>query len=360
MPTRPYLFGASPTSELTPRQHTILSLIVHEFAQSAEPVGSRTLVETYGLDISPATVRNEMKVLEELGYLTHPHTSAGRVPTHKGYRYFVQHLEQEARLPAALERTIRHQFYQIQQELDQWVQLSASVLAQTVQNAAITTVPRPSDTIFKHIELISLQPHTMLMVLVFQGGTMRQQLIALEDPWTQAELSRLSDRLNQVLTGLDAARIRLLEPDLDPLFNQVLDIVVETMEHEDARGEQIYRAGITHVLQSPEFTTQSQARRFLAIFEQPSPIEPLLQEARRFPGVQVIIGGEEPYDHLPDVSLVLSRYGRPSQSTGILGVIGPIRMSYGFTISAVRFMADLMSSLMASLYGEGEVTEDVS
>jgi heat-inducible transcriptional repressor len=150
-----------PGGKLTARQEMILELIIREFVATAEPVGSKRLVEVYGLDVSPATVRNEMKRLEQLGYLTHPHTSAGRVPTHHGYRYFVQHLLSETNLPTTVRRTIRHQFFQVQAEMDQWMQLSASVLARTARSAAITTAPRADHTHFKHLELISLQPHTV-------------------------------------------------------------------------------------------------------------------------------------------------------------------------------------------------------
>lgn len=345
-------------TELNARQRAILGLIIREFASTAEPVGSQTLVKAYELGISPATVRNEMKALEDLGYLTHPHTSAGRVPTHKGYRFFVQHLLQDHSLPATLEHTIRHQFFQVQQELDQWVRLSASVLARTAQSAAITTMPRPASALFKHVELISLQPRTMLMVVVLQGGAMRQQLIAVEDPWTQQALSQLSTDLNERLAGLDAYRVRQVEGPSEPLARQLTDLIAEILLHEDEREEQIFSDGLVNVLQAPEFLDQGEARRFVEIFEEPSAIEPLIHEARQLPGVQVIIGGERPYDNLPDVSLVLSRYGQPTQGTGILGIIGPIRMPYGRTISTVRFMSSLMSGLVASLYGDEAGSEE--
>jgi len=346
----------TPSSELTERQQAILGLIVREFVNRAEPVGSRTLVETYNLGVSAATVRNEMKRLEELGYLTHPHTSAGRVPTHKGYRYFVQYILRESALSPVLEDTIRHQFYQIQQELDQWVRLSANVLARTVRSAAITTLPRPTSARFKHVELISLQPQAALMVLVLVGGSVRQQLIALEEPWTQQELYQLSAELNERLEGLDYFGVRGQEEDADPFARQITDIIAETLHHEDERSDRIYRDGLAHVLEAPEFSEPEEARRFVEIFETPSRIEPIIHEARRLPGVQVIIGGESPYDDLPDISLVLSRYGQPSRGAGILGVIGPIRMPYGRTISVVRFMSQLMSNLVANLYGDEEVS----
>ena len=135
---------------------------------------------------------------------------------------------------------------------------------------------------------------------------------------------------------------------------QVTDIVAETLAHEDERSERIFREGLVNVLQAPEFADKSDARRFIEIFEEPSPIEPIIREVRLLPGVHVIIGGEGAYDTLPDVSLVLSRYGQPSHGTGILGVVGPMRMPYGRTIPIVRFMSNLMSNLVASLYGEEE------
>ena len=325
---------------------------MREYITTGEPIGSRHLVDTYDLGVSPATVRNEMKKLEELGYLTHPHTSAGRVPTHRGYRYFVQHLLHESSLPSSLQHTIRHQFFQVQQELDQWVRLSASVLARTMHSAAITTMPRPPQARFKHVELISLQPRTFLLVLVLAGGALRQQLVTIDDPWTQTELSQLSTDLNEHLSGLNWSQIRQLDSHSDPLVRQITELASTVLFHEDERSERIYRDGLANVLQAPEFSDRQEAQRFIEIFEEPSSIEPLIHETRQLPGVQVIIGGESPYEHLPNVSLVLSRYGQPDLGAGILGVLGPIRMPYGRTISTVRFMSKLMGSLVSNLYSD--------
>lgn len=341
---------ATPT--LTPRQQAILGLVVGEFIEHAEPVGSAHLVKTYNLGISSATVRNEMKRLEELGYLTHPHTSAGRVPTHQGYRYFVQNLLPENSLPETEQHMIRHQFYQVQQELEQWVRLAASVLARTTRSAGISTAPRPNQARFKHLELISLQPRTVLMVLVLAGGAVRQQLLALDDTWSQEELSRLSQAVNKRLDGLSHAEILQREPETDPLERRIVNLIAEILLHRERRQEQIYQDGLSNVLKSPEFTDRGSARRFIELFEKPTTIVPIIQEVRRMPGVQVIIGGEEPYDELPDVSIVLSRYGQPQHAAGILGIVGPIRMPYGRTISIVRFMSQLMSSMIANLYDD--------
>jgi len=339
------------SDKLTPRQETILELVIREFVATAEPVGSKRLVETYRPGFSPATVRNEMKRLEELGYLTHPHTSAGRVPTHKGYRYFVQHLLPETRLPSTLRRTIQHQFFQVQGEMDQWVQLSASVLARTARSAAITTAPRAEHARFKHIELISLRPHTVLMVLVLQGGSVRQQILTLDEPRTQAELTMLSNQFNELLADRDWTQIQRLEVDLDPFARRVLQLVGETLFHEDERLDDVVHEGLIYMLSAPEFSDQAAAQQVIEVFENPILLEPFLSEARHLPGVQVIIGGEGPYARLPNLSLVLSRYGSPQHGAGVVGVIGPWRMPYARTISAVRFIARLMTELLSEIYG---------
>ena len=344
----------APDEKLSARQQTILDLIIREFVDSAEPVGSRRLVEAYGLPYSPATVRNEMKRLEQLGYLTHPHTSAGRVPTHLGYRYFVQHLLPDTHLPVTLRRTIRHQFFQVQAEMEQWLQLSASVLARTAHSAAIATAPRTAHTHFKHLELISLQAHTMLLVLVFQGGAVRQQIVTLDEPQSQSELSQLSNRLNDTLAGFTWVQMQRLEPEQSALGRRVLDLVRDMLYREDERADEVYHEGLVYMLSSPEFSEQSAAQQVVEIFENPVILGPYLAETRQLSGVQVILGGENPYEHLPDVSLVLSRYGRPSYGSGVVGVIGPLRMPYAYTISAVRFISQLLTNLLSELYHDPE------
>ena len=350
---------AEAPEKLTPRQEAILEWVVREFVATAEPVGSKRLVETYRPGFSPATVRNEMKRLEEMGYLTHPHTSAGRVPTHKGYRYFVQHLLPETRLPSTLRRTIQHQFFQVQGEMDQWVQLSASVLARTARSAAITTAPRAEHARFKHLELISLQPHTVLMVLVLQGGSVRQQILTLDEPRTQAELTKISNQFNELLAGLDWTAIQRLEVEQDGFARRVLQLVSDILYHEDQRLDEMYHEGLIYILRAPEFSEQAAAQQIVEVFENPILLKPFLTEARYLPGVQVIIGGEGPYARLPNVSLVLSRYGRPQYSAGVVGVIGPWRMPYARTISAVRFIAQLLTGLLAEIYGYPLEQEDI-
>ena len=152
-------------SKLSERQKTLLMLVIRDHIESAQPVGSKTLVERYHLDLSSATVRNELAALDELGYLRQPHTSAGRIPTEEGYRFFVSQMMYQAELPETVQHTITHQFYQARPDIDQWMTLAASVLAHQSQGASVVTAPQTEQPRFKHVELISTQGRQVLMVM---------------------------------------------------------------------------------------------------------------------------------------------------------------------------------------------------
>ena len=168
--------------ELSERQKFILTLVIHEYIQNATPVGSQVLVTRYRLEMSPATVRNEMVILTECGYLRQPYTSAGRVPTEEGYRYFVTRLIRASELPDTTRQTISHQFYQMRHDVDQWVKLAASVLARQSNAVSLVTAPHPEKARLKHLELISTRGRQVLLVMVLVGGEVSQRLISLEEP----------------------------------------------------------------------------------------------------------------------------------------------------------------------------------
>lgn len=343
--------------EITPRQQTILGLIVQEYVRTAIPVGSRTLVEQYGLNVSPATVRNEMARLEELGYLTHPHTSAGRVPTDQGYRYFVERLLQETTLPLDERRTIAHQFQQVRQDIDEWMPLAASVLARTARGAAVVTAPQTAQVHFRQLQLISVQGRLVLLVLVLQGGTVKQQMLTLAEPLPQPVLSEAADRLNQLCAGLTAAEIEPRIASLPLLEADIAALAVEIMRRADSMtAEGVYHDGLSELLQEPEFDEKEQTRGVLRVLEERSFLEAVLAEALgpTVGSVRVMIGGEGRFDELQACSLVLSRYGVAGLATGALGVLGPTRMGYGRAISSVRFVAHLLSELIYDVFSGAE------
>ena len=208
---------------LSDRQKLLLTLLIREYVSTAQPVGSQLLVEKYNLDMSSATVRNELGVLTDLGYLSQPHTSAGRIPTENGYRFFVSRLLEDNELPLTTRRTISHQFYQMRQDVEQWMRLAASVLAQQSRGASLVTSPHPQQSRFKHLELVSTHGYQVLMVLVMMGGGIHQRLLTTQDLVGQEELSRAANKLTQLCTSCMLKELRRLELN-SPVSNRELPI----------------------------------------------------------------------------------------------------------------------------------------
>lgn len=343
-------------NNLTERQKFILALVIHDYIESARPVGSKPLVEKYNLSISPATVRNEMMVLTEKGYLRQPHTSAGRVPTEEGYRFFVRQLMGQTDLPATTKRTIIHQFYQAGQDVDRWMRLAASVLAHQSQAASLVTAPRSEQARFKHLELISTHGRQVLMVLVLSGGEVVQQMLTLAEPVSQEQLSLVAKSLTELCAGKNVDEIQSLPAPIAALEHDITRLVVDEMRRvSKAMTGELYRDGITQVLAEPEFGQVEVARRALRVLEERPLLEDLLTRTVLSAdpgGVQVLIGGEGTWEELRECSVVLARYGVSGLATGTLGVLGPMRMPYGRTISTVRFVAGILSDLVEEMLAE--------
>jgi len=342
---------------LTERQKLILALVIREYVDSAQPVGSKRLMEAYSLDFSSATIRNEMSALTDAGYLQQPHTSAGRSPTEEGYRFFVSQLMGRTILPEQIQRTIQHQFYQARHDYDQWMRLAASILARQAQAASLVTSLHPESAHLKHLELIATRGRQVLMVLVLEGGEVRQQMLALAEPVTQERLSQVAGWLNETAQGKTSKMIAALIPQSnDALEQDILRLTIDEMEQSDKllAGE-IYRDGISNVLAEPEFSEPGVAHRALRFWEQRGNLEDLLSQTVMSPssgGIHVLIGGEGTWEDLSECSVVLSRYGVPGVATGALGVLGPTRMSYAHTISTVQFVAGLLSDLVGETLAE--------
>jgi heat-inducible transcriptional repressor len=338
---------------LTTRQEKILRLVVREYVRSAAPVGSRILVDDYGLPVSSATVRNELSRLEELGYLSHPHTSAGREPTLQGYRYFVRRLVGDVTLPLRERTTISHQFYQARQDLEQWMPLAASVLSQTARLPAVVTSPQAAESRYKHLQLIATHGNAVLLILVLQGGAIKQQMLNLLEPVDQETLSEASDRLNQLCAGLAADDIESRACSLPPLETDVARLVASILgDAVEGISGKIYRDGLSSVLQQPEFAEGGNARGLVRVVEERSLLESVFCDALgpEVGLVRVFIGGEGRWDELRTCSLVLARYGVQDTATGMLGVVGPTRMVYARAISAVGYVAGVMSDLVYESY----------
>jgi heat-inducible transcriptional repressor len=336
--------------ELTERQKTLLLLIIRDHIESAQPIGSKRLVDRYHLNLSPATIRNEMSALTEMGYLRQPHTSAGRVPTEEGYRYFVSQLMDQAVLPESVQRTISHQFHQSGSDVEQWMTLAASILAHQSQGVSVVTAPHAEQMRFKHLELISTQGRQILMVLVLVGGEVNQQVLTLTEPVTQERLSQTTSRLNGLLAGLTLDAISSLPGRSDALDQDILTLVIQDMRRNEKRvSGDIFTDGLTNMLSEPEFAESDEGRRALKIFGERSTLKDLFDRTATNSNVgalQVLIGGEGGWEELRQCSMVVARYGVPGLATGTLGVLGPMRMSYSKTIPTVRYVAGLLSDMV--------------
>jgi heat-inducible transcriptional repressor len=346
---------------LSQRKQQILRALVEEYIHSATPVASETLVRKYTMNFSSATVRHELAGLEEAHLIYQPHTSAGRVPTDLGYRFFVEHLMEESALSLDEQRLIRHQFYQVQDQLDQWVRLTASVMARLLHSAAVMTSPRADIGRLKHFEVLSVTELSAHLVLVLEDGTVKQQRLLLETPIDQEELSVSSARLNKLLHGKYAKQVEALLEQYD--FSIIEHLICTTIlrileQHGDPLGDVFYREGVVNILEQPEYSSMGpeeerseRVRKVMEVLEQNRFLPALASHLRDTDGVQVLIGGENQWDDLKDVSLVVARYGQEGKIGGLLGVIGPTRMQYGRAIAVVRYMTQVMNELLAEVYG---------
>ena len=335
---------------LTERQRAILKLIVQEYVATGRPVGSKTLTERYPIGVSPATIRNEMAELEQAGYLLQAHTSGGRIPTDQGYRYYVHHLMGAPELSSGDQIMIRHQFRQVEAQLDQWVEFAASVLAETAGNVSSVSAPRTITARLRHFELISLQPRVVLLILVTQETVVRQMMVHLPVDADQAELSRVADALVTVTRGLTADEIEGRVIGASSLSRYVLEqIVVGLRGLDSVEHTQIRHSGLENILGQPEFAGE-EAQSVLELLRGSTILGAVLPQLSGGSDVQVFIGDENPADALRRFGVVMATYGINGEVTGILGVLGPTRMPYWRSISSVRYMARLMSDLMEDLY----------
>lgn len=341
--------------KLTERQKLILGLVVQDYVEAAQPVGSMHLVDRYGLDVSSATVRNEMVELTDNGYLRQPFTSAGRVPTEEGFRFFVGELMGRQELPVSTKHTISHQFYQARHEVQQWMRLAASVLASQSRAASLITPPQSQQARFKHLELIVTSGKQVLMVLVLESGQVVQQMLVLKEAFSQEKLSSTAEQLNTLLRNKTAGEMPATTTPMSTLAAEILKLVQAELEHLGTGFGEVYRDGWTNVLAEPEFSEGDAAQRALRVLEERPLLEDLLTQVMNeseIGGVQVLIGGEGRWEQLNDFSLVLARYGAPNAASGYLGVLGPIRMSYGRAVSTVDYVAGLLSEMVSESMGD--------
>jgi heat-inducible transcriptional repressor len=336
---------------LTNRRAKILALIVDDYVTTANPVGSKAIVARHQLPMSSATVRNEMAALEDEGLITHPHTSAGRIPSDKGYRYYVETLMPDRSLPRDEQYKILHQFHQATQEIEQWLHLAASVLSTSLNQMAMITPPRLKLARLRNLQLVSLQEHSALLVAVTEDARVSQRPLHLPLAADQDELSRLSHRLNALVAGKTAVEIEAEAQDLSETERLIAEAVAALMRVEDDEALEAPRTeGLRNVLSQPEFARNERTLEMIEALEERNINRSIPFEDVDTEGVTIFIGAENRESAMKDCSLILARYGLDGGMTGVVGVLGPTRMDYQGAVSSVQYLANVMSELTRELY----------
>jgi heat-inducible transcriptional repressor len=340
------------------RSQAILRAVIEEYIASATPVGSQTLVARYQLGVSSATVRNILAELELAGLLTHPHTSAGRIPTDSGYRWYVGAIVDSVPLAPVEQLMIRHQFGQVEDASEHWFRLAASTLASVTRAAGIATPAKARSARVRRIDLVALQDRLASLIVVMREGTIKQVMCNLDDPVTPESLAIVARRLDALLAdrtalGIDRALAAIEPTDPDaPLLTMLGERVGRIMREYDAAAvEQLFSDGLLNVMEAPEFAEGDKLRRVFTALENRTYLAELLSRVAAGPGqVQVFIGHENPPVEMAEVSLILAPYGRPGRAVGVVGVLGPTRLAYPHAIGTVRFVSSLMNELVEHLY----------
>jgi heat-inducible transcriptional repressor len=328
------------------RRLAVLRAIVEDYVATEEPVGSKALVERHGLGVSPATVRNDMAALEEEGFITQPHTSAGRVPTDKGYRLFVDKLTTLKPMSAAERRAIAS-LLDGAVDLDDVVQRSVRLLAQLTRQVAVVQYPTLSRSTVRHIEIVALAPSRVLAVLILSTGRVEQRVVELADDLDDAALAELRLRCNTVATGeviADAVTgLRQLAVEV-PATAPVAEVLAEAMS--DHRSDERVAVGGASNLARYGASFDLDVRPLLEAIEEHVVLLKLLGEATTGDTLTVRIGHEGPYQELSSTSVVATGYGPGNEALATLGVVGPTRMDYPGSMAAVRAVARYVSRIL--------------
>ena len=337
------------------RPREILKLIIRSYITSGEPVGSRTLSKVMDSKLSPATIRNIMSDLEEAGYLTQPHTSAGRVPSEKGYRFYVDNLAESGGLSKSDERYISRML--AESETPEDVMARASYVLSTIsKNVGIVIAPPMASTVLKHIEFVDLGEGKLLVILVSKAGLLQRKLIRVADRYSQEELNRagnylveqfagrtLSDIRNDLIKKMHAERM---------LFDRMLALLQAwcgTLDSEANQDDAIYLQGTSNILSKPEFADVERMRELFQMFEEKGRLVKILNEcisSNPPDGVKIAIGSELGVPNMRDFALITASYASVDCTTGLLGIIGPTRLEYERSISIVGYLGRVIGEMI--------------
>ena len=342
---------------LSERKLKILQAIIADFIRTAEPVGSRTISRNYELGVSPATIRNEMSDLEEMGYLTHPHTSSGRVPSEKAYRLYVNEMMRKRELTDEEKDTIAAQLHSNVDELEKIVQRAAHILSEITSLTAFAMTPKQDEDTLKYINLLPVDEHTVVLMLVSESGKVSNTSVHMNRAASEDTLRLLAKTmtynyrgktLSEALTfdiikafKADAESMAMFEHDIVPNFIKTLEGMLNV---------NLYMDGLTNIFSIPEYNDLDKAKLFLEMVSRKEDFTRTL--INRDNGVIITIGNENKNELMQDCSLITATYHVDGKMVGKIGVVGPTRMRYGEVTSVVEYLTDNISK--AFMITEGD------
>jgi len=320
---------------------------VEQYIKTAVPVASESIARQAPIKVSSATVRNKMAELEETGYIIRPHISSGGMPSSKGYRYYVESLDDGLEPPSQLQEFVRNRFGQVARNMEVWMEVAASILSELSENMAVVTHPKAPSPKIKHIQLVLIQELVALLVVVLEEARLRKYLLALDDPYTQGDLTVVANKLNSIYSGMGYSEILGNDTQLTPFEESVRQDTLSILKEEDVDSTSDHAVdGLRLLLAQPEFAQEGKAQQIMEIVEGKGLLKGIMADQPSADSVTVRIGGENSEDRLKPFSVVVCRYGMSNEASGIVAVMGPQRMQYGNVIGGVRFLASLMQDLM--------------
>ena len=336
---------------MEPRKRAILKAVVQEFTESAIPVGSQALVSRYFLNLSSATVRNELSNLGDLGYLIQPHTSAGRIPSDLGYRYFVDFLMESEAVSPKVGEYIADQIRSAPAEAQAFVEKVAMVVATVTQNASVVTAPQGPRAKVKHLDLVSLEPREVLLILLMEGNILRQQVLELSSPLDQEALTKLAAKILGRIFGQDRATVAVQLAQLAAGPEREIEQRIHDLLEQFERGAEtlVVHDGVRNLLKQPEFSDANRLQEVLEILEESRHLSTLLRDLIGDSDLQVVIGSENGTEQLRSCTVALTTYGPAGGLKGTLGVVGPTRMQYGQIVGRLGAVARAASERMSEV-----------
>lgn len=342
------------------RKQQILLAIIKDYISTAEPVGSRTISRKYKLGVSPATIRNEMADLEEMGFIEQPHTSAGRIPSNLGYRYYVDCLMQLEQLTEQEEGTIRSGYENKVREVGEVLNRTGRMLAQLTHYTALVQTPQLGKSSYKHIQLVLMGPAQAILIVVMDTGAVHHQMMVVPENITQQDLDQISGVLNAKLQGrtMDSIRLTLIKEIYFELarHRNILDLAIELMQDRipSVKEDKIYLEGVFNILNQPEFHNVEKVKVLLSLLEQEGTLRDILEKPKDSQGITIKIGSENARQEIQNCSMITATYQVGDKILGTIGVLGPTRMDYARVVTVIDSMSrNLSRTLERLLKGQG-------